>query len=77
MRRASFWRFVARLAAGRIKKLTINSMEIKAPEVFEPHTLEFWEDMILGPVDYKLGETLEAVDSVLGVGDEPQNEDSN
>ena len=50
-------------------------MEIKSPEVFEPHTLEFWEDVILGEVVVRPKAAFEPIggeDDVLGVGDEKE-----
>ena len=47
-------------------------MEIKEKvEVFGPHTPEFWEDVILGPVTVKAAfEPIGGEDDVEGVGDE-------
>jgi len=48
-------------------------IEVKNPEVFEPHTLEFWEDVILGPVVFKNAfEPIGGEDDVLGTGDEKE-----
>ena len=50
-------------------------MEIKSPEVFEPHTLEFWEDVILGEVVVRPKAAFEPIggeDDVEGVGDEKE-----
>jgi hypothetical protein len=53
-------------------------MEIKSPEVFEPHTLEFWEDVILGEVVVRPKAAFEPIggeDDVLGVGDAPEEDE--
>jgi len=49
-------------------------MEIKEKvEVFGPHTPEFWEDVILGPVTVKAAfEPIGGEDDVEGVGDEKE-----
>lgn len=58
------------------QKLGATLVDVPRPKDFDPHTKEFWEELILGPVQFTLGEKPETVDSVLGVGDAPQhNED--